>query len=134
MIIYHSWDRSEPVITSPCHGEDSGFDSRRSRLRLAEARLRRGKPVSSRAKAENMHYVYFLLCKNGKVYTGSTNDLKDRLARHQKGQVFFTKDRLPVKLVAYIALQNKYTAFNLEKYLKSGSGRAFIKKHRIVEP
>ena len=40
-----------------------------------------------------------------------------------------TTSMLPVKLVAYFAFSNKYTAFSFEKYLKSGSGRAFIKKH-----
>ena len=80
-----------------------------------------------------MYYVYFLLCKNGKIYTGSTNNLEERLKRHTKGEVFFTKNLLPVKLVGYFAVQNKYTAFNLEKYFKSGSGRAFIKKHKLVE-
>ena len=34
-----------------------------------------------------------------------------------------------MNLEFYIALQDKYKAFELEKYLKSGSGRAFIKKH-----
>jgi len=29
----------------------------------------------------------------------------------------------------YFAIPNKYKAFEFEKYLKSGSGRAFIKKH-----
>lgn len=80
-----------------------------------------------------MHYVYFLRCNNGKIYTGSTNDLRDRLLRHIKGQVLSTKDLLPIKLVAYFACENKYTAFNFEKYLKSGSGRAFIKKHKLVD-
>lgn len=28
-----------------------------------------------------------------------------------------------------MAFKDKYLAFNFEKYLKSGSGRAFIKKH-----
>lgn len=49
--ILFAWDRSEPVITSPCQGEDSGFDPRRSRLRLAEARLRRVKPASSQSES-----------------------------------------------------------------------------------
>lgn len=80
-----------------------------------------------------MYYVYFLLCSNGQIYTGSTNDLEERLNRHNTGQVFFTKDKLPVKLVSYITVQNKYAAFNLEKYFKSGSGRAFIKKHKLLD-
>ena len=81
-----------------------------------------------------MYYVYFLLCSNGQIYTGSTNDLNERLKRHNSGQVFFTKDKLPVKLAGYFALKNKYAAFGLEKYFKSGSGRAFIKKHKLIEP
>ena len=77
-----------------------------------------------------MFYVYSLKCKDG-FYVGCTNDLKDRISRHQKGQVDATKDRLPVKLDFYVALDNEYKAFNFEKYLKSGSGRAFIKKHFV---
>lgn len=33
-----------------------------------------------------MHYVYVLKCKDG-YYEGCTDNLKDRLYRHQKGQV-----------------------------------------------
>jgi len=40
-----------------------------------------------------------------------------------------TATLLPIKLVSYIAIQDKYKAFEFEKYLKSGSGRAFIKRH-----
>ena len=75
-----------------------------------------------------MYYVYSLKCKDG-YYLGCTNDLKDRVARHEKGHVPATAERLPIKLDFYIAIKDKYTAFNLEKYLKSGSGRAFMKKH-----
>lgn len=76
--------------------------------------------------------VYILLCKDGLPYIGCTDDLKDRLIRHQKSQVPATKDRFPVKLITYFAFSNKYTAFNFEKYLKSGSGRAFMNKHNIM--
>ena len=79
-----------------------------------------------------MWYVYILLCSDNKPYTGCTDDLKDRIKRHNSGSVPATKDRLPVKLFAYLAVFNKYTAFNFEKYLKSGSGRSFLKKHEIV--
>ena len=79
-----------------------------------------------------MYYVYILSCSDGKPYTGCTDDLKDRIERHQKGDVPATKGRLPVALISYFAFLNKYTAFSFEKYLKSGSGRAFLKKHDII--
>lgn len=85
------------------------------------------------ADAVRFYYVYILWCGDGKPYIGCTDNLKDRIVRHQKGQVTATKDRLPVKLITYFAFSNKYAAFNFEKYLKSGSGRAFIKKHKIIE-
>ena len=78
-----------------------------------------------------MFYVYILQCADKEPYTGCTNDLKKRMARHTQGWVPATKKRLPVELVGYVAFQNKYRAYNFEKYLKSGSGRAFLKKHLI---
>ena len=75
-----------------------------------------------------MYYVYSLKCKDG-YYIGSTNDLEDRLSRHKSGRVQATKNRLPVEIDFYIAVGNKDTAFELEEYVKSGSGRAFISKH-----
>ena len=77
-----------------------------------------------------MYYVYSLQCKDG-YYIGCTDNLKDRLDRHQKGHVPATAKRLPVKLDFYFVIKDKYKAFQFEKYLKSGSGRAFIKKHLI---
>ena len=75
-----------------------------------------------------MYYIYSLKCKDG-YYIGCTDNLKERIDRHQKGNVPVTATRLPLKLDFYFAVDDKYRAFNLEKYLKSGSGRSFIKKH-----
>ena len=76
-----------------------------------------------------MHYVYILKCKNNKPYVGCTSDLKARMKRHIQGSVPATKDLLPVEMKCYFAFSDKYKAFEFEKYLKSGSGRAFAKKH-----
>lgn len=77
-----------------------------------------------------MNYsVYILKCFDGKPYTGCTENIEERLKRHNNGYVPATKDRRPVELVTYIVFNNKYKAFEFEKYLKSGSGRAFINKH-----
>lgn len=75
-----------------------------------------------------MYYVYSLKCKDG-FYIGCTADMKERYIRHQKGNVPSTAKRLPVELDFYIAVNDKYIAYNLEKYLKSGSGRAFTVRH-----
>jgi predicted GIY-YIG superfamily endonuclease len=51
------------------------------------------------------------------------------MIRHQKGLVEATKGRLPISLEFYFAVSEKYKAYKLEKYFKSGSGRAFINRH-----
>ncbi|MFA6420597.1 MAG: GIY-YIG nuclease family protein [Patescibacteria group bacterium] len=78
-----------------------------------------------------MQYVYILKCRNGRPYVGCTDNLRARIVRHNRGYVPATKSLLPTELTAYFAFSNKYTAFNFEKYLKSGSGRAFMKRHLI---
>jgi putative endonuclease len=77
-----------------------------------------------------MYYVYSLKCKDG-YYVGCTDDLNDRIQRHQKGHAAATVNRLPAKLNFYFATEDKYKAYEFEKYLKSGSSRAFIKKHLL---
>jgi len=75
-----------------------------------------------------MHYVYILKCADDSFYTGCTADLKERMNYHNKGLVHSTKNKRPVKLITYLAFSDKYKAFDFEKYLKSGSGRAFAQK------
>jgi len=53
------------------------------------------------------------------------------LDKHQKGKVPATMNRVPITLEFYFAVEDKYRAFEFEKYLKTGSGRAFINKHLI---
>jgi predicted GIY-YIG superfamily endonuclease len=75
-----------------------------------------------------MHFVYILKCSDNKLYVGQTSNLKERLERHNKGQVPSTKPRRPLSLMYYSAFNDKYKAIEFEKYLKSGPGRAFTKK------
>jgi len=77
-----------------------------------------------------MYYIYSLKCDDG-YYIGCTDNIRGRLERHQNGQAPATANRLPVNLEFYFAVNDKYKAFEFEKYLKSGSGRAFINKHLI---
>jgi len=78
-----------------------------------------------------MWTVYILKCSDGSTYTGCTSNLDQRLTRHNKGQVHYTSTRLPVTVIISINFQDKYKAYNFEKYLKSGSGRAFAKRHYL---
>ena len=71
------------------------------------------------------------MCNDGMPYIGCTGNLKERVERHKNGYVPATISRRPINLVFYSCFNNKYKAFAFEKYLKSGSGRAFIKKHFI---
>lgn len=75
-----------------------------------------------------MYYVYSLKCKDG-YYVGCTDNIDGRLDRHRKGDVPATANRLPINLAFYFTIEDKYKAYEFEKYLKSGSGRAFLKKH-----
>ena len=64
----------------------------------------------------------------GEYYVGSTNDLKRRMEEHTTGREISTKWRLPVTLEAYIAVKSEQTAHHLEKYLKTSSGKATLRK------
>lgn len=75
-----------------------------------------------------MWYVYFLELGNGSTYVGSTNDLRYRFGSHQRGKVISTKAYLPVTLKSYVAVPTERHARELERYFKSGSGKAFAKK------
>ena len=78
-----------------------------------------------------MQIVYILKCSDETYYTGCTEDLDARLKRHQSGYVDYTKTRLPVELIFHCLFKQKKTAFEFEKYLKSGSGIAFRSKHLL---
>ena len=78
-----------------------------------------------------MYYVYVLKCNNGEYYKGCTSDLRERYNRHLHGWVPATVDKLPIELIFYCAFRNKYKAYDFEKYLKSGSGIAFMQKRLI---
>ena len=77
------------------------------------------------------YVVYILRCKDDSLYVGCTSNLGDRIMRHQKGYIISTKNRLPVTLLTTINFQERHRAFLFEKYLKTGSGRAFLNKRLV---
>jgi putative endonuclease len=78
-----------------------------------------------------MWFVYILLCADGSFYIGCTSDITRRIDEHNSHKVHYTKNKTPVSLKTYIAFNDKYKAFNFEKYLKTGSGIAFRNKHLV---
>lgn len=75
-----------------------------------------------------MKYVYILESLTGEhFYTGITDDLDARLAKHNSGAVTHTAKYRPWKIKTYVAFSNEARAIDFERYLKSGSGRAFAK-------
>ncbi|HBG27399.1 MAG: excinuclease ABC subunit C [Planctomycetes bacterium GWF2_41_51] len=73
------------------------------------------------------YYVYILVSlKDKDFYIGYTDDLKDRMARHNNGEVQSTKNRTPLKLVYYEACLNQNDAVKREKYLKTTWGKRYV--------
>src|SRR4051812_31480888 len=70
-----------------------------------------------------MKFVYILESLTGEhYYTGTTDDLNARLAKHNSGAVAHTAKYRPWKIKTYVAFSNEARAIAFEKYLKSGSG------------
>jgi putative endonuclease len=79
-----------------------------------------------------MHYVYILKSqKDNSLYIGSTENVKNRLKEHNRGESTYSKTKKPFSLVWFCIFPNKQKALAFEKYLKHGSGHAFTKKHLI---
>ena len=78
-------------------------------------------------------YYYVYILKSEKLtetyYTGFTTKLKERLTKHNNGEVTHTSKCKPWRIKTALAFTDKVKALDFEKYLKSHSGRAFAKKH-----
>lgn len=76
-----------------------------------------------------MFYTYVLRSlKDGNLYIGWTSGLKNRFQIHNQGKVEATKYRIPLELIYYEACTNKELAISREKQLKTGFGRAYLKR------
>ena len=66
-----------------------------------------------------MNYAYLLLCADGSLYAGWTNDLKRRLHAHNEGTgAKYTRARRPVRLVYAEAFDTKEEAQKRECQIK----------------
>jgi putative endonuclease len=75
-----------------------------------------------------MHFVYVLKSlTDGRLYTGYTQNLEERLREHNEGEVTSTKHRRPFEIVYYEASRNQRDALHREKYLKTSYGKRYLK-------
>ncbi len=66
-----------------------------------------------------MWYIYLLLCNDGTLYTGITNNLDNRIKKHNSGKgAKYTRARLPVKLYCYKECMNRSEASKEEYRIK----------------
>ncbi|MBU3665504.1 MAG: GIY-YIG nuclease family protein [Chthoniobacterales bacterium] len=77
------------------------------------------------------HYTYILVSESApdRHYVGTTSDLNARLAAHNSGKASHTSKFSPWRVETAVAFRSKEKAAAFERYLKSGSGREFSRRH-----
>ena len=99
--------------------------------------FRRIPPVSLADRAVHVQnrmekcFVYILRsdCKPERHFAGLTADVAKRLRWHNAGQNVHTARDRPWSIVVSLEFRTEESARRFERYLKSGSGRAFAKRH-----
>ena len=74
-------------------------------------------------------YVLRSVAAPDRYYTGVTSDLGARLDDHNAGRCPHTADGRPWQIDLYVKFADEPRALKFERYLKSGSGCAFAKRH-----
>ena len=76
-------------------------------------------------------YVYILRSNRDpeRHYVGVTSDVRERLSWHNAGVNVHTARDRPWHVIVSIEFRTQDAALEFERYLKTGSGRAFAKRH-----
>lgn len=76
-----------------------------------------------------MYYVYLLRSetKRDQLYVGYTEDLENRLKKHNAGEVQSTKPYRPWVVIYYGVFTSKKDAEQREQYLKTTKGRRTLR-------
>ena len=73
-------------------------------------------------------YVYVLQSlKDGRWYTGSTDNLSRRIEEHERGEVSSTAHRRPLKLIYFEGCLSERDARLREQYLKTAWGKRYLR-------
>jgi putative endonuclease len=78
-------------------------------------------------------FVYVIRSRiaRDRYYAGVTGDVTARLAVHNSGGSKYTSKLRPWDLVVALEFATQEGAVAFEKHLKTGSGRAFAKRHFV---
>jgi putative endonuclease len=74
-------------------------------------------------------YVIVSQAKTDRFYIGFSSRPEERLEEHNAGKNASTDTFAPWHLANVISFRSKQKSLEFERYLKSGSGRAFIRRH-----
>ena len=122
-------------------GSNPPLSAIRRRAERAKARCH---DEAHSAKSDCLHIIfldlfrenvlYFVYCIQSDIdpspyYIGTTTDVSRRLIDHNTGKSIHTNKFRPWKILTYTAFEDKTKADKFEAYLKTGSGRAFAKRH-----
>jgi putative endonuclease len=78
------------------------------------------------------YFVYVLRNKiNSELYKGITNNLQRRISEHNQGKHKYTSQFLPWEIAYSEEFETLKEARSRELFLKSGSGREFLKRKLI---
>jgi putative endonuclease len=105
------------------------------------ARLVRRTPLKEKVcklqkgfKGSNMNYYTYILRsqKDEKYYYGSTNNIENRLKKHNKGDVKSTKSRRPLEVIYSECFDSRAEAWRREYFFKTIEGYKWLKSNNII--
>jgi len=96
-----------------------------------KGRAIRGNFFRNASITQGMYYVYILRREVDPTrhYVGATSNLRRRVSEHNRGDSVHTASHRPWILINYFAFLNKAKVVKFERYLKSGRGRRFQRRH-----
>lgn len=75
------------------------------------------------------YYTYILQSdKDGSFYIGQTENLEERLEKHNLGLSKYTSKKIPWKIVFFEEFETRKEAISRERFLKKQRNRSFYKR------
>ncbi len=90
--------------------------------------LKKEKAPDLPAPRPGLFWVYVLKCNDQTFYIGQTDNIRRRFNEHLKGQVSWTKSRIPIEIIHLEEFNCRKESVEREKWLKTGFGRKWLKR------